>query len=99
MKAVLMMKKKILVACGGAIATSTVVAEKIRDLLKEKKVDAEIRQVRISELQSNKDGVDLIVTTAKVKKDYGVPLVHGVSFITGINQAKTEKEILEILAK
>ncbi|MFL2101961.1 PTS galactitol transporter subunit IIB [Marinilactibacillus psychrotolerans] len=91
------MKKRILVACGGAIATSTVVAEKIRELLKKEKIDADIRQLRISELQSNKDNADLIVTTAKVKKDYGVPLIHGVGFITGINQEKVEQQILKEL--
>ena len=91
------MKKRVLVACGGAIATSTVVAEKIRELLKKEKIDADIRQLRISELQSNKDDADLIVTTAKVNKDYGVPLIHGVAFITGINQEKVEQQILNEL--
>lgn len=91
------MKKKVLVACGGAVATSTVAAEKIRDLLKREGIDADVSQVRISELQSNKAGADLIVTTAKVRRDYGVPVIHGVSFVSGINQEKTEQEILDVL--
>lgn len=44
-----------------------------------------------------KDNVDLIVTTAKVKKDYGVPVVHGVAFISGVNIAATEEKILDVL--
>lgn len=91
------MKKRILVACGGAVATSTVAAERIRDLLKKENIDADVRQCRISELQSNKDEADLIVTTARVNKDYGIPVVHGVSFVSGINQEKTEKEIINAL--
>lgn len=89
--------KKVLVACGGAVATSTVAANKIRELLKKEGIAANVSQCRISELESNLSGTDLIVTTAKVSKDYGVPVIHGVSFVTGINIAKTENEILEVL--
>jgi len=93
------MKKTILVACGGAVATSTVAADKINNLMDRENIDADVRQMRISELESNKDDADLIVTTAKVKKDYGVPVIHGVNFITGINQEKAEQEILNELEK
>jgi len=91
------MKKNIIVACGGAVATSTVAAEKIKDLLKRKEIDAEITQCRVNELEAKKDNVDLIVTTARVTKNLGVPIVHGVAFISGINLEKTEKQILDIL--
>lgn len=91
------MKKIVYVACGGAVATSTVVANKVSEFLKEQNIDAEVNQCRISELGSHKDEADLFVTTARVSKDYGVPLVHGVNFITGINVDKTKNEILEKL--
>lgn len=42
--------KKVLVACGGAVATSTVAANKIRALLKENNIDADVSQCRVSEL-------------------------------------------------
>lgn len=91
------MKKKVVVACGGAIATSTVAANKIKELLKDNGIDAEVKQTRISELSAEKDGADLIVTTGKVKKDYGVPLIHGVAFISGVGLEKTEQQILDVL--
>lgn len=93
------MKKQIIVACGGAVATSTVAAEKIRELLKKNNIDAEITQCRVNELESKKDQADLIVTTARVTKDLGVPVIHGIAFISGINVEKTEQEILDILKK
>lgn len=92
-----MMKKRIIVACGGAIATSTVAANRIRELLKKNGIDGEVKQTRITELESEKDGADLIVTTAKVKKDYGVPTLHGIAFISGIGMEKLEQEILDVL--
>ena len=59
------MKKKVIVACGGAVATSTVAANKVVELCKKNNVDIEICQVRISEIESNLPA-DLIVTTSKV---------------------------------
>ncbi|WP_207941885.1 PTS system, galactitol-specific IIB component [Enterococcus sp. DIV2402] len=91
------MKKRIIVACGGAIATSTVAANRIRELLKANGIDGEVKQTRITELEAEKDGADLIVTTAKVKKDFGVPTIHGVAFISGIGIDKLEQQILDVL--
>lgn len=90
------MKKKVIVACGGAVATSTVAANKIVELCKKNGVDMEICQCRISEIESNLPA-DLIVTTSKVKRDYGVPLITGMPFISGMGVAKTEAAILDVL--
>ena len=52
--------------------------------------------MRISEIESNLPA-DLIVTTSKVKRDYGVPLITGMPFISGIGADKTKAKILEVL--
>ena len=91
------MKKRIIVACGGAIATSTVAANRIREVLKANNIDGEVKQTRITELDAEKDGADLIVTTARVKKDFGVPTIHGVAFISGVGIDKLEQQILDVL--
>ena len=90
------MKMKVIVACGGAVATSTVAANKVVELCKKNNVDIEICQVRISEIESNLPA-DLIVTTSKVKRDFGVPLLTGMPFISGVGVEKTEANILKIL--
>ena len=90
------MKKKVIVACGGAVATSTIAANKVVELCKKNGVDIEICQVRISEIESNLPA-DLIVTTSKVKRDFGVPLITGMPFISGVGVAKTEANILKVL--
>lgn len=93
------MKKKVIVACGGAVATSTVAANAIVDLAKENGIDIEIAQIRISEIESNLPA-DLIVTTSKVKRDFGeVPLITGMPFISGIGVDKTKAKILDVLKK
>lgn len=90
--------KKVIVACGGAVATSTVAANAIRELCKENGVDVDILQIRMSEIDSNLDGVDLVVTTMRIKKEFdGVPYVNGMAFLTGINKEATEEKILSYL--
>ncbi|ONI44249.1 PTS galactitol transporter subunit IIB [Candidatus Epulonipiscioides gigas] len=91
------MKVKVIVACGGAVATSTVAAHKVVELGKKNGIDIDICQIRISEIESNLTGAKLIVTTSNVKRDYGIPLVKGMPFISGIGVEKTEKAILDIL--
>lgn len=90
------MRKKVIVACGGAVATSTIAANKIVELGKKNGVEIDICQVRISEIESNLPA-DLIVTTSKVKRDYGVPLITGMPFISGVGVEKTETSILNVL--
>ncbi|TFJ91675.1 PTS galactitol transporter subunit IIB [Lentibacillus salicampi] len=89
--------KKVLVACGGAVATSTVAAGKIKGLLKENNIEADVQQCRVSELASKADSADLIVTTAKVDRDYGVPVIHGIAYISGVGIDKTNQEVLDNL--
>jgi PTS system galactitol-specific IIB component len=90
--------KKILVACGGAVATSTVAADKIRTLCQENNIAVDVQQCRIQEIALRASEVDLIVTTARITTDYGTPVVHGIAFISGINLEATEQKILDALA-
>lgn len=92
-----MAKKNVIVACGGAVATSTVAADRIRQLLKDNGIDADVSQAQISGLDAVADQADLIVTTARVKKQYSAPVIHGIAFISGINLEKTEQQILDAL--
>lgn len=89
--------KKIIVACGGAVATSTVAANAIKELCQNNNISVEIMQMRMTEIESNLDGVDLIVTTMRIKKDFGKPYVNGMPFLSGINKESTEEKILEYL--
>ncbi len=91
------MKKKVIVACGGAVATSTIAANKIVELCRKHGIDVDICQIRISEIESHLPGASLIVTTTRIKRDYGVPYVNGMPFISGIGTEQTEEAILNVL--
>lgn len=79
------MKRKIIVACGGAVATSTMAAEEIKELCQSHNIPVELIQCRVNEIETYMDGVHLICTTAKVERSFGdIPLVHGMPFVSGV---------------
>ena len=89
-----MKKKRILVACGTAIATSTVVARKIEEELAKRDIPVETTQCKASEVQSRVDGHDLVVTTTMVSDTGDIPVIRTVSFLTGVGiDADIEKII------
>ena len=79
------MKRKIIVACGGAVATSTMAAEEIKELCQSHNIPVELIQCRVNEIETYMDGVHLICTTARVDRSFGdIPLVHGMPFVSGV---------------
>lgn len=91
------MKKKVIVACGGAIATSSFVADRVKKLCRAEGIDAEIVQCRLAEIPSNIIGASLVIPTSMVRRDYGIPMVVGMPLLSGIGEEETIEEILNIL--
>ena len=89
--------KKIIVACGSGIATSTVALSKIQTGLesKGKLKDIQFVQTSLSELPSLVEGATVIVTTAQGGDGFVVPVVSGLGLITGLGVDKVIDEIIE----
>ena len=92
-----MAKKKILVACGTGIATSTVVVNKVEELVKEHKLDAEVEQIKISEAKNKQNEADLIITTTMLPTKYSIPTITATGYITGIKTEELDQKILDAL--
>lgn len=89
--------KKIIVACGAGVATSTIAIQKIKAGLEKRGLldKVQITQSTVVELAKQAKNFDLIVTTAMTSEDYGVPLIKGLPFITGIGVEKVIDEIVQ----
>jgi PTS system galactitol-specific IIB component len=70
------MKRKVIVACGGAVATSTM-AEEIKDLCADHSIELDLVQCRVNEIETYMDGAHLICTTARERTFGDIPVVHG----------------------
>lgn len=92
-------RKRILVACGTGMATSTAAAESLREALEEQGISPEIAQCKVSEMKSYVDSFEphVIVTTAKVSDDFGVPVFSGQPFLTGIGEDEVVEDIVEVI--
>jgi PTS system galactitol-specific IIB component len=90
-------QKVILVACGTAIATSTVVASEIEAILKEKGIRAITRQCKAAEVPSLVGNADLVVTTTPLPNNLGVPIIHTLAFLTGMGKEEVISQIIEVL--
>lgn len=53
------MKRKVIVACGGAVATSTMAAEEIKELCDANHIELDLVQCRVTEIETYMDGADL----------------------------------------
>lgn len=92
------MAKLILVPCGSGVATSMTAAEKLKQLLKLRKLEAEVQAVDFKSLRTYASSAALIVSIAPYEKvDYGVPVVTGIPFLTGVGVDKVMDQIEKIL--
>jgi len=89
--------KIVLVACGTAVATSTVVAQAIEEACKQAGLKVQTRQCKAAEVPGMAAGADLIVTTTPLPKNLGVPVIQGLAFLTGIGRDEVLKQIMQAL--
>lgn len=91
--------KKIIVACGAGIATSTVALRKLQNGMEARGKAGAVKftQTSLAELPSMASGHDLIVTTAQGGSGYGIPVIFGLGLITGMGVDKVIDDVIKTL--
>jgi PTS system galactitol-specific IIB component len=86
----------LVVACGGGIFTTTVVTDKLKEILKKNKISSTISPHKITEIPGI-TGADLIIVTGKTSatNNAGTPVMLGMSLFTGIGEEEFTKQLLE----
>ncbi|WP_213974569.1 PTS sugar transporter subunit IIB [Tepidanaerobacter acetatoxydans] len=90
-------KRIVLVACGTGIATSTVVAERVKKIIEENAINSDVVQCKMSEVASRENEADLLVTTSILPKAYKIPVVNAMAYLTGMGVEKLDQQILDYL--
>lgn len=93
--------KKIVLACGSGIATSTAVANKVSTFLDENGMAGtyNIVQCAIAEAPSQCADAALLISTTVAPAGITCPYVSGIPFLTGMGAAQAQQQILDVLSK
>lgn len=91
---------KLMVACGSGIATSTHVAAMVEEYMKERNIAISIMTCSVHDLPNRLTGCDIILSTAQVSFETGLPVFNGVPLLTGVGEeellAKLAEEVIRI---
>lgn len=91
--------KRIIVACGSGVATSTMVAELLKNALAKRNIQVEIKIADFKSLSSLASTAHLLVSIAPYEKfNYGIPVVNGIPLLTGVGAEGTVDEVVKILS-
>lgn len=85
---------KILIACGSGIATSTVAHERVKEILRDNNVTADIRKGSLGEIALQQDDVDLIFVTTRYDAPTTKPVVSIFGLISGVNEEQTVQDVI-----
>jgi len=90
---------KILSICGSGVVTSNMMANKLKDMFKEKGYDVSTVEANPSELEGYvmREKFDLIAYSSPIGDSHGVPALNAIGLITGMGEDKFMDDALEIL--
>ena len=92
-----MKELRVLVACGGGIATSTFAATENAKIAKEHKIPVSISKSPLQDVEAIAKDFDICFTTTKFSKEVGTEIVGVNGLITGIGEDETIELIVEKL--
>lgn len=95
-----MAKKKlnILTVCGSGVVTCSMFDQRIREHLSSLDVDITINGTLPPSVESlvNRGDVDFVVSTTKLPGKIDVPVIMGVSLLSGFGEDETLEEIMKV---
>ncbi len=92
--------KRIITACASGVATSQTVASKVKSLLEDKGIRADVEAVDIKSLDAHIKNCDVYISiTPAGNTDYGVPVISGIPFLTGVGRDEALQQIIDIISE
>lgn len=100
------MAKKLIVACGSGVATSTTIAEKIKNMFENDNIDYPVEAVDYKSITSELPGASIYVYIAQPDQEVldqaeelGVDVFPGIPFLTGMGMDDNYEKIIEATKK
>jgi PTS system galactitol-specific IIB component len=92
---------KVLGVCGSGTVSSTLLADRVKEILEEYKIRVKAEGVMPQMVQEYVDrgGVDFVVTTSPIPGKINVPIIKGVPLLTGFGEEECVQEIIKTAKK
>lgn len=91
------MAVKVVVACGSGVATSQTVASKVNRMLKADGIDAAVEAVDLKSVDRHLKDAAAYITIIRDKKEYSLPVIDGIAFLTGAGQQAQYDKLVEAI--
>ncbi len=88
---------KILIACGGGVATSSYASVEVEKICKDAGIEAEVTKGKIMDVPSSSSNFDICLVTSKYLQEVDCPLFPISALITGIGADEVKKNITKTL--
>lgn len=91
-------RKRIACVCGAAIASSSSIKYQLEEFFEREGInDVELICCRFAELDQQIGRICLIVSASRLFREYPVPVISDVCYLTGIDCEPTNQKILDLL--
>lgn len=90
---------RVLVCCATTVATSTVMADRVKRVAHKAGIKVEIYKCMGSELKSKLaiHRPDFIVSSLQISQDIGVTVLNGLPYISGVGAEELDRKVVEML--
>lgn len=94
-------KLTVLAVCGSGVVSSSMIAQKLEDILSPLGVRAEVIGLLPTSVESyvERGGIDFVVTTSPIPGEINVPVIKGVALLTGFGEDAVIEEIKQTAQK
>lgn len=92
-------KVNVLTICGSGVVTSSMIANKIKDMLTEEGYKVSVTEANPSEIENYvmRHKYDFIAYASPVRDTFGVPAINGMGLVTGLGDEEFLEEALKVL--
>ncbi len=91
-----MSKLTVLAVCGSGVVSSSMIAQKIKDVLSSLAVEVDVIELLPTSVEEyvQRGNIDFIVTTSPIPGDINVPIIKGIALMTGFGEETVVEEIM-----
>jgi PTS system galactitol-specific IIB component len=88
----------ILAVCGSGVVSSSMIQQKVKEILSPLGVDSNVIGLLPQSVQSyvERGGIDFIVSTSPIPGKIDVPVIKGVALLTGFGEDECIEEITKV---